>query len=77
MKLSINNEPGTEKETKVLRSCFINCVEIVVDGVPALCLVFEELDFRTVLPLTYNMGAQEEILEIIERIAEVRSSDES
>jgi len=76
VKLSINDEPGTEKETRILRSCFLNCVEIVIDGVPLLCLVFEELDMRTILPMTYNLGAVEDIRNIVERIAEMRESDE-
>jgi hypothetical protein len=75
--MPIGDNPNTVKETRLLHTCYLDCLIIEFSGARMLCLVFEELDFRTILPMTESMDREEEIRSLIRQLTELRDTDET
>jgi len=77
MRLKIGNDPNTEKETRLLRECFLDVIELEMEGRSVLCLVFEELDHRTILGMTTNLDKLYRLRALVKLLAEMRDTDET
>ena len=77
MKITIGDDPSTLKETVLIRECYLTYYSISIDEIDVVCLAFEQLDVRYILPMTVNMDRIDDIQDLVITLARLRDNNET
>jgi hypothetical protein len=77
MKITIGDDPSTLKETVLIRECYLTYYSISIGELDMICLAFEQLDVRYVLPMTVDMTKEDDIRDLVITLARLRDNNET